>query len=299
VIGTVIDIGTNSVRLLAAVRKGDTFFPLARRLVTTRLGAGLLSTGFLSTEGKKRTLEAIRLFMAIAKSLATEKMIIVGTSAMREAQDGAIFAEQIQNEFGVTVNILPHEIEAVYSYTGATLSLSSVTDAVVFDLGGGSCEIIWSQADRLVSCSQKIGAVYLSELFFAHDPPKAAEVEAAQSFIRQQLAGCCLPSKPLVGVGGTVTSLAAMAMEMREYVVERVHGYNLSRLTVRRLLAAMLSLPCAELARLPGVQQERAVILPAGTLVVDLILAMSGQSSLLVSEGDILLGSLYHLSEEA
>ncbi|MBS3887540.1 MAG: hypothetical protein KGZ56_10850 [Dethiobacter sp.] len=282
-----------------ARREGDTFFPLARQLVTTRLGAGLISTKLLSSEGKERTLDAIRRFMATADSLSTEKIIIVGTSAMREAQDGAIFAEQIQNQFGVIVNILPCETEAIYSYTGATLSLSSMTGAVVFDLGGGSCEVIWSQAGQLVLCSRKIGAVYLSERFFDHDPPQAVEVEAAKLFIRQQLAGCCLPSRPLVGVGGTVTSLAAMAMEMREYVAERVHGYSLSRLTVRSLLAAMLSLPCSERGRLPGIQKERAAILPAGTLVVEMLLAISGESSLLVSEGDILLGSLYHLSGEA
>jgi len=295
----VIDIGTNSVRLFVAVKEGNTFFPLTRQLVTTRLGAGLVSTALLSSEGKKRTLAAIRSFIATADRLCAEKILIIGTSAMREAQDGAFFAEQIQNQFGVPVNILPRETEALYSYTGVTLSLSSMTDLVVFDLGGGSCEIIWSQAGQLVLCSQKIGAVYLSERFFAHDPPQAAEVELAQKFIRQQLAECCLPARPLVGVGGTVTSLAAMAMEMREYAAERVHGYSLSRPTVSRLLATMLSLPCPERERLPGIQKERAAILPAGTLVVDLLLAISGESSLLVSEGDILLGSLYHLSEEA
>lgn len=298
-IGAVIEIGTNSVRLLVAVREGNTFFPLTRQLVTTRLGAGLISTALLSTEGKKRTLAAIRSFITAADRLCTEKIIIIGTSAMREAQDGAIFAKQIQNQFGVSVNILPCETEALYSYTGVTLSLPAKTGSVVFDLGGGSCEIIWSQEGQLVLCSQKIGAVYLSERFFAHDPPQTAEVELAQSFIRQQLAECRLPARPLVGVGGTVTSLAAMAMEMREYAAEQIHGYSLSRTTVRRLLAAMLSLPCSERERLPGIQKERAAILPAGTLAVDLLLEISGEQALLVSEGDILLGSLYHLSEEA
>lgn len=291
-----IDIGTNSVRLLVAEVQGSMILPLSRELMTTRLGAGLMNTGFLSAEGKVATILAVQRFVACAQRLGAVSLTVFATSAMREASDGTYFARQLEAEIHMPVEILPFETEAAYSYTGVLRSLPDMSDAVVFDLGGGSCELIWRHEGQQLHCSKKIGAVYLTDRFLASDPPNATDIGQARRFIDEQLAACPLPARPLVGVGGTVTSLAAMVMEMKDYDPDRIHGYCLSRRAVSELFLHMVQLPLSRRQELPGIQKERAAILPAGTLVVEALLRVGSRSSLIVSEGDILLGSLYHAS---
>lgn len=290
-----IDIGTNSVRLLVAAYADGRFRTLYRDLVTTCLGAGLITTGFLSPRGRESTLETVVRFAALAQRLGSEKTTVFGTSAMREAADGAEFSRLLAEKTGVPVEILSSETEAARGYSGVVNSLPELSRALVFDLGGGSCELTWQSGDTLITHSVKVGAVYLTEKFLYHDPPAAGEVASARECLYACFSHVGLPSAQLVGVGGTVTSLAAMAMEMVEYDPARVHGYRLGREKVRLLLQDMLARTCPERQKLPGVQKERAAILPAGTLVVDTLMEASGASEVLVSEGDILLGSLYAL----
>lgn len=295
-----IDIGTNSTRLLAAEYCGRQLHPLVRELRTTRLGAGLVRSGFLSPTGKEATIGAVKAFREIAAALGAEATFLFGTSAMREAVDGADFAGLLQGETGLPVSVLPPDREAQYSYTGVVKSLPGHEDPCVFDLGGGSCELIWpTQAGNIRAVSLPVGAVYLTDQWLQHDPPLPGEVAAARVYIRNHFRSVFLPRRPLVGVGGTVTCLVAMALGMQDYDSARVHGTMLTPHTVKSQLAQLLALPARERALLPGVQQERAAILPAGALVVEEIFTLAGFPALTVSEGDILLGCLYHAISQA
>jgi exopolyphosphatase/guanosine-5'-triphosphate,3'-diphosphate pyrophosphatase len=294
-----VDIGTNSVRLLVARLDGGCLHPAERALTTTRLGAGLMELGMLSVEGKLATVNAVREYVNLAGSLGATTVVVFGTSALREARDGSLFARQLEKETGCIVEILSTTEEAVYSYHGATRSLPQIEAPLVFDLGGGSCELAWQEGAMLQSASLKIGAVYLTDSFFRHDPPLAAETAMAAAHIREHLAKLCPVGRPVIGVGGTVTTLAALSLELYPYDPEVVHGYRLTRKIIQGQLARMLALKMRERKTLPGMQKGRAQILPAGTLVVDELLASCKATSLTVSEGDILLGRLYALTSKA
>jgi exopolyphosphatase/guanosine-5'-triphosphate,3'-diphosphate pyrophosphatase len=261
--------------------------------MTTRLGAGLVKTGCLCPAGKQATLEAVSHFSSLAQRVGAIKISAFGTSAMREAVDGKAFARLLEAETGLHIEVLSPETEAVWGYTGVAKSLPKLDGALVFDLGGGSCELTWQSSSMLLFRSLKIGAVYLTDKYFHHDPPLIEEIATARDHIRKNMASTVFPPVPIVGVGGTVTSLASMAMEMAVYDRERIHGYQLTRQDVDGLLQDMLAKKSAERQKMRGLQAGRAAILPAGTLVVDTLMEVSGASAIHVSEGDLLLGSLY------
>lgn len=289
----VIDIGTNSVRLLIAEEHGSALTPIHRALETTRLGAGLMQSGRLSQTGKPATLAAIHTFLSSARQQSVDKTIVFGTSALREATDGQSFVKLLTLHTGLPVIILSAETEATYSYKGAVSSLPQLKDPLIFDLGGGSCELAWYVDDVFHWFSVNLGAVYLSDTFFLHDPPTEDEVNCVKDHVRTVLAGRVPSGVNLAGVGGTVTSLAALAQQLDRYDPERVHGFMLTHKTVKRLLAMLLAVSTKERQVVPSIQKERAAILPAGTVVVDVLLDLCSAPGLTVSEGDLLIGSLY------
>jgi len=288
-----IDVGTNTTRLLIAERKGSKLKEIYRNLATTRLGAGLRQAGGLSAAGKAATLAAVRGFVAEARRRECDFVRIVATSAMREATDGPGFARELTDAAGFQVEILPSDMEAWYSFLGVTESLETDGETLVFDLGGGSCELIWQEGCRLQTLSFPLGALYLTDSYLQHDPPLREEVAAARIHIRQCLDGCVPSAVRLVGVGGTVTSLAAVVKQLSRYDPAEVHGFYLAKRLVEEKLQLLLQLKEEERALLPGLQPERARILPAGVLVVDELLVAVDAPGFTVSEGDLLLGALY------
>ncbi|MCR3922211.1 MAG: Ppx/GppA family phosphatase [Firmicutes bacterium] len=288
-----IDIGTNSVRLLVVKEESGKLVPVYRELITTRLGSGLQKSGVLSDSGKTSTRVALSSYVKTARQQRAEKIVIIATSAMREASDGKKFASMLAATTNCKVDIISPEKEAYFSYLGVTKTLAGMEQALIFDLGGGSCELIWCQHKAIHSSSYMLGALYLTDIFFQHDPPLQREINAARNYIRQYMKGATALARQIVGVGGTVTTLAAMALNMSEYDPQLIHGFSLTRERVTGQLATILALATPERAKLTGIQKERAFILPAGALVVDELLSATELPSLTVSEGDILMGCLY------
>lgn len=290
----VIDIGTNSVRMLLAAAHSEQLTVLERTLATTRLGAGLQNSGLLSEAGRDATLTAVKANVQRARQQGAEKIFILATSAMREANDGAAFARLLARETSCCVEIITPEQEAQYSYTGVVKSLPEREQVLVFDLGGGSCEFIWHEEQQIHTVSYKIGALYLTERIFQHDPPQVEEIKTAQAVIREKLQSLTPAAKSLVGVGGTVTALTSLVLHLADYDAKSIHGFCLTQAMVQSQLSKMLALPAAERQKLVGMPTARAGILPAGALVVAELLTITKQPSLIVSEGDLLLGCLYH-----
>jgi exopolyphosphatase/guanosine-5'-triphosphate,3'-diphosphate pyrophosphatase len=227
-----------------------------------------------------------------ALALGAASIRAVGTSALREAADGRLFASRLAARTGLDVEILPSQEEARLSYAGATGTLPLPGDALVFDLGGGSCELIWPEDGKLRLESLKIGAVYITETWFDHDPPEPAQTEKARRYVRGLIDRFNPGPKPVCGLGGTVTNLAAMAQGLDRYDPARVHGYTLLLSAVNRLFAAMVAVPADARRKLAGIQPERADILPAGALVAAEIMRSCRVRGITVSEGDLLAGCL-------
>lgn len=289
-----IDIGTNSVRLLVADvrRSSPRLRPVLRHLQITRLGERLSPGGRITRTAAARTADAVERFVALAEDAGVTDPMLVGTHALRAAQNPGELLARLDRP----VRILTGEEEARLGYEGVLAGLGSLRQAsrlLVIDIGGGSVELTWGAGGRVeASLSIPTGAVVLTEQFLAHDPPLPEEIAALREHLVRTidpgLAEAPGPPPRIVGVGGTITTMAAIAQRLSPYDPQRVHGFQLSRRAVERLTEALVTSTIAERRRLPGLQRERADIIAAGALVLRELLARFETRSMTVSEADLL-----------
>lgn len=280
----VIDLGTNSTRLLVGeVDKNGQVKALEKKQAITRLGEGMAGR-YLRPKSIERTINVAKGYLNISRFWQAEKIILVATSAVRDAVNQADFLAIMREETGLQVRVLSGREEARYSYSGvlAGLSLPDTTPVVV-DIGGGSTEFSWKVKEELSSVSVQAGAVRMTENPFSDEEikhlftPALKEVRKASPQI-------------LVGVGGTVTALAAMAQKLKEYDSNKVHGYTLFLKQVEQILFTIKNLSLEECRALPGIQPGRADIIEAGGRIVRIIMKDMGLGTLKVSETDLLYG---------
>lgn len=293
-----IDIGTNSVRLLVAdvgetPTGGGALRPVDRRLTITRLGESLHAGGLLTPDAAARTAAVVEEYVARAKESGVPDPVVAATYAVRAARN----PDALLVRLSVPVRVLSGEDEAALGFRGVVSGLRDLApDApvAVLDVGGGSVEITWGTAQRGVEGSRSlpIGCVVMTKRMIAHDPPAPAEIAALEETLAAALEPVLAPlrsrTERLIGVGGTVTTLAAMAQRLVPYDPDRVHGYRLTAAEVERLLETARRLPLAERRRLPGLQPERADVIVAGTLVVRHVLASLRCDAITASEADLL-----------
>jgi exopolyphosphatase/guanosine-5'-triphosphate,3'-diphosphate pyrophosphatase len=299
-----IDIGTNSVRLLVADVAGDgaarRVRPVLRQQLITRLGDGLGAGRRIRPEAAARTAAAVHDYLGLAAREGAEAPVVVGTYALRAAEN----PEELLARLAVPVRILTGEEEARLGFAGVAAGLGAWdASLVVVDIGGGSVELAWGDGGQVTgSLSLPLGCVLLTDRFFAHDPPSQAEVDALLSHVGEMASGPLsripLQGRGLVGVGGTVTTVTAVAQRLSPYDPARVHGYRLTRRDVDAVTRILLSQPLAGRRELPGLQPDRADILPAGALVLQHVLSVTGQEALVVSEADLLWGALLTLGAD-
>src|SRR5262245_28522206 len=277
-----IDIGSNSVRLLVAELNdaqpwGPRLETLARAGEPCRLGRGLHETGRVDDELVERAGVLVGEFLRRARSLGARSVIAAATAALRRASNGAAAAERISEVAGVPVRILSEADEARLVYRSVILgSGESVRSAqsLVFDLGGGSTEVVSGVGERLGRwTSLPFGAVTLSERFGVGDPPSAAELASARSWLADELMhGCALfPERTavLAGVGGTVTVLAALEAGMATYDPAQLEGAFLPRERLLALVERIVGSSQAERRAMPVMGEGRADIVGTGALVVE------------------------------
>lgn len=295
-----IDIGTNSVRLLVADVAWDgasrRIRPVLRRQLITRLGDGLGAGGRIRPEAAARTATAVHDHLGLAAREGAGVPVVVGTYALRAAEN----PEELLSRLAVPVRILTGEEEARLGFAGVAAGLGAWDASLVVDIGGGSVELAWGDRGQVTgSLSLPLGCVLLTDRFFAHDPPSQAEVGALLAHVGEVAGGPLsripLRGRGLVGVGGTVTTVTAVAQRLSPYDPARVHGYRLTRRDVDAVTRILLSQPLARRRELPGLQPDRADILPAGALVLQHVLSATGQDALVVSEADLLWGALLTL----
>jgi exopolyphosphatase/guanosine-5'-triphosphate,3'-diphosphate pyrophosphatase len=279
----VVDLGTNSTRLLVADVDDGHVEDVARRLTITRLGEGVDERRKLLPAPVARVRNVLSDYRRELEQLGAERVLAIGTSAVRDADNGEAFLGEVEWSYGFKSRLLSGEEEAELTRRGVANGRALGDETVVLDVGGGSTELI--TAHERVSID--LGCVRLTERHLHSDPPRREELDYAARAVREALPDWSL--RDAIGVAGTVTTLAAL--ELGEYDKERIHGYRISRESVERQLERLASLPLAERRELPGLEPARAPVIVAGALIVREVLDRYGLDHLEASERDLLHGA--------
>jgi exopolyphosphatase/guanosine-5'-triphosphate,3'-diphosphate pyrophosphatase len=300
----VIDVGTNSVKMIIGeIGEGGDLRILADFMKCTRLGEGLNATGELRPEAQDRTLVVMREFLEVAKQHEAERIRLVGTSALREAENRAEFLSRVRREFGPDLEVLTEEDEAHFSYSAVALdpSFRKFQDELcVVDIGGGSTELIFGERGKVTFWqSLGLGAVRLTEQILKSDPPNREEVakagKAAEAAVRLAAEG--RTARRVAGVGGTVVSLARIWKRVPSEMTEEVHGITMASFDCRQMLDRLSGLSIAQRKTLIGLDPDRADIILAGAIILEQILSILRAEQLLVSIRGLRHGVLYELLE--
>ncbi|WP_117209967.1 Ppx/GppA phosphatase family protein [Allorhizocola rhizosphaerae] len=287
-----IDCGTNSIRLLITDGKRD----IARLMRIVRLGQGVDRTGRLDPAAIERTRAALSEYARLIDEHAITKVRMVATSATRDAANAGDFHDMVRATLGHPAEVISGREEAALSFSGAVAGLPP-DDYLVVDIGGGSTEFV-RDADRSISVD--IGCVRMTERHLHSDPPTEAELSAATEDIaagvRRGLSHVDGNAHRLVGLAGSVTTVAAIALGLPEYDPERVHHSVLTSTAVEEVTAQLSTLDHAGRAAIPVIHPGRVDVIVAGSLVLREILRQTGFSEVIVSEHDILDGIAASLS---
>ncbi|HBQ24868.1 MAG TPA: phosphatase [Syntrophomonas sp.] len=285
-----IDVGSNSCRLLVADVNQGKLQTVFRELQSTRLGEGVNASKKINSAAMARTLDCIHDYLNLIQRLGIKEFRMIATSAMRDALNREEFVNLVKENCGCTLEVISGEEEAQLSYLGVKEGLN-LSSPLVIDLGGGSCEFRIEDGEELFSLSLPLGAVRVTE---AH----LSTVEAKNILSPLENYQLKLKDYPLVFVGGTATTLVAMKLSMEIYDPQQVHGQILSRGEVADLYNMLELMPLNVRCRLPGLQPERADIIPAGAMIVLLIMDTLKRQQITISESDILDGIIHRLSQK-
>lgn len=287
-----IDIGTNSVRLLILADDGST---LEREMVITRLGQGVDRTGSLHLEAIARTTEVLRAYRALLDKHRVARVRATATSAARDASNRELFFSEAEAALGTRPELISGEEEATLSFRGATSGLApELGPFLVLDIGGGSTEFVLGQVAPEALISVPLGCVRMTERCIHSDPPTAAELAACEDATRAVLADVkrevpVQRARLMIGLAGTITSLASLAAGSMRYDPAVTHHSRLQRQVVRALCERLAGVTIAK-RRAMLAEPKRAEVLVAGAVVLHTIMQELAVDELMVSESDILDG---------
>lgn len=290
-----IDLGTNTARLLIAGR--DPYRQILLKRIITRLGGGFTREFGLSEEAQLRSLAALKEFAADMAGHGVARLRAVATSAVRDAKNGAEFCRRVQDETGITLEVIDGNEEAVLTLRGVASILDNKDeDLAVFDVGGGSTEYTLAAGQQpLFSRSLPIGVVRLTE--------GKGSVAAMEDKIRRELEGLKrelqgeghlerFAAATLVGTAGTATTLAAIDLGMTDYDYRRVNNHTLPLAKVEAMFERLLPLTPQERLLVPGLEPGREDLIVAGVLVVLTTMRVFGFGSFKVSDSGLLEGAI-------
>lgn len=285
----VVDIGTNSMRLLVTDGRRE----LHREVEVTALGAGVDRTGGLDEERVVATLDVLRHYGAIMDRLGVGRRRAVATSATRDAGDGTEFMERAARVLGVAPEVISGTEEAELSYLGATASMGTRMATVVIDIGGGSTEFVYGNGTATLATSVEIGSIRLTERSLPSRPASETELKEARAAAAEAFQAPSLPGSPerAVGVAGSFTSLAAIALDLPAYDRDRVHGSILTIAVIRGLIDRIAVLSVDETTTdFPSLDPKRAPVILAGAILAEGALTAIAADQVTVSEHDLLDG---------
>ena len=302
-----IDCGTNTIKLLVADldRTSGDEVEHVREMRMVRLGQDVDRTGRLSDEALERVFAAIDEYAAVIATHDVDVLRFCATSAARDASNASVFSDGVRRRLGVSPEVVSGDEEAQLSYDGATRSLGTDLPGpfLVIDIGGGSTELILGDPSTSsgqgkhghVTAAQSldIGSVRMTERHFPSDPPTVSEVESATADVDAALDRSAVPlgeARTVVGVAGTITTVAAGVLDLTAYDRAAIHHSVLPAPDVHAMTESLLGMTTADRRALPYMHPGRADVIGAGALILDRVLRRTSAGSLLVSEADILDG---------
>jgi exopolyphosphatase/guanosine-5'-triphosphate,3'-diphosphate pyrophosphatase len=293
----VVDIGTNSTRLLIGDVEETGVVEVERRTTVTNMGRGVDHSGLICTDAVDDVCTVIGDYKARYEEMGAERVSAIATSAVRDAVNGDAFIAELRERFGLDARLLTGNEEANLTYLGATSHRPAGDATLVFDIGGGSTELIVGSGKKVgFHTSLQAGTIRQSERHLTRDPPDPHELEDLAADIRNQIdraiaAQAQVEPSRAIAVAGTPTSLAAIDQALEPYDPGRVHGYRLGLKRVQRMLSRLSSLPLAERLRVPGLHPGRAPTIVAGTVILVQVMRAFKVKEVEVSELDILHGT--------
>jgi exopolyphosphatase/guanosine-5'-triphosphate,3'-diphosphate pyrophosphatase len=289
-ITAVIDVGTNSVKVLVADGGRD----LLRALETTRLGEGLAGSGVLSPAAMERTAAAVSGFAARARELGAGTVTVVGTAACRRAQNIAELATRIEQECGLGLTVLTGEQEASLSFTGALRRLPRIAgNTLVVDIGGGSTELTVGVDEPHRAASIPVGAVTATESDLTTDPPRPEDLTNVIGAVQDDLEELgrlhpeMLTASRVVGIAGTIVTVAAVEIGQAVFDEEALHGFVLTREAAEDVFRTLATESLADRVRNPGLPRERADIIVAGCCILVGVMRRLQLQEITVSTGSL------------
>ncbi|HVW48666.1 MAG TPA: Ppx/GppA phosphatase family protein [Solirubrobacterales bacterium] len=297
----VIDIGSNSTRLLVADVAGGRVTPIERRSTVTRLGRGVDLSGRLAAEAVEAACAAVDPYVATLQEMGAEAVDAIATSAVRDAENGSAFIAELRERFALSARVLGGDEEARLTYLGATSEDAPEVSTLVLDIGGGSTEMVVGE-DREAEwhTSLQAGVVRHTERHLPSDPPTPVELEALAADVRGLIEGATLDAPRAeagIAVAGTPTSLAAIELELDPYDPKRVHGHVLELRSIQRMLSRLAAAPLAQRREIRGLHPDRAPTIVAGVVILVEAMRAFDLERITVSEHDILYGAAIALAE--
>lgn len=297
----VIEIGTNSTRMLIAEIEDDEINVIKKELSTTRLGEGVDSTKHLKEEAMKRGLEALKKFKTEINNYNINSVKLVGTSALRDVNNAEVFIEKVNSQLGYDLEIISGEREAELIFKGVTQDLD-FKDYIIIDIGGGSTEFIWKKRDdeEIHMKSIDIGAVRLTERFIENKKNSLSRniIDDISTYVKgildEEIDNLSDISN-LIGVGGTITTMASIMLKLDEYNTEAIHNYILKHSDVNKVMNILRKLTLKRREKVTGLNPDRADIIVPGIIILLETMRSLKNLNLRVSDYDILHGLIVEL----
>jgi exopolyphosphatase/guanosine-5'-triphosphate,3'-diphosphate pyrophosphatase len=303
----VVDIGTNSTRLLVAEVRDGSIRELERRSEVTRLGQGVDATGALAPEAQERVFAVLDSYREAIEAHGCEVTTAVLTSAVRDASNGAEFTAQVRERYGLDARTIDGDTEAQLTFLGATAERGADDPGglVVIDIGGGSTEyVVGEDGEMTFHVSTQAGVVRQTERHLHSDPPAHEELEALAAEVHEIVARE-VPAEVrarvghAVAVAGTATSCAAIDQELEPYDPVKVHGYRIQEGALELMLARLAEMTVEQRRSVPGLHPDRAPTIVAGVVILLEALRAFGLDEVEVSEHDILWGAALAVAADA
>jgi exopolyphosphatase / guanosine-5'-triphosphate,3'-diphosphate pyrophosphatase len=290
---SVIDLGYNSIKLVSySVNSDGTFGAYERRSIKTKIGKGLTESGYLSEAAKRDTIESLRLFRDILVSDDVKNILAVATSAVREAKDRDRFISDIYEKTGFSFRVLSHEEESYYSWCGALHSMC-ISDALFFDLGGGSLELVHSEDFKIRNhLSLPLGALRMARMLNQKNEDLGKKYVRKRLMKLEQRILKSLPDRnqfafspdvTLVGVGGTLRTVAQYDQDLANYPLDKINNYKIKFEHIEEITEKLSGMSIAEITEIVSIGSSRADTIVPGTYVISSLMRKLGYDSVVVS----------------
>jgi len=288
----VVDVGTYSTRLSIAEVENGNFKILHEEGYITALGRGVKRTGKLSKEGIEETLKVIKRFKKLCEEYGVERCIVLGTEALRVAENREEFLKKLK-ELGLELKIIPPEEEGRYAYLGAYFAVKPRGKVCVIDQGGGSTEFVFGEGTKVEEVvSLPFGIVNLTERFIKNDPPTEEEIKELLEFLDAEIKKVKRPVDTLVGLGGTITTIAALEYGVYPYDPQKINGKVLTKEQLKRWFEKLSKMTIEERKKFPQIEDRRAEAIVPGVAMFWRTLEAFGKDRIVVSDWAVKQGAI-------